>query len=435
VDLNWTIEVVVGLFVSSVMIAVVILSYLKLRHIKARSLFYIRLSFILTGVYFLLEAISDILLNLFLARFYHLLFPLIVITFLIGVTYSRKETVYSLSLILICLLVPIFYIFTFIPDSFQIILAPDFGYLKIIEKGMFDLLISLCYFLIAVLSFYWAFLIWRNTPFLYKKEATILVLALTIIFPFAIIAYLFTFWHTTFVILSDITLVLGWYVMIYAITKEPKLLYILPFTVHRISIKDRDGNLLFDHDWSESDINENVFTGFLNAVQLLSEEVMHIGRLLDVNLQEGILIVYNSKYITVGLVSSKSSKLLRDCVRNFSHDFEEQFEYLLKTSNKDMKKYEPAYLLIDKHFSNFPYRIISDKHHPLLLSVKNSKIPLQIDDRYNEIFKNDEEVEKIKAELIRFPVSSHDDFIDLYEELKDEKDVDFDKEDEVKSED
>ena len=128
-------------------------------------------------------------------------------------------------------------------------------------------------------------------------------------------------------------------------------------------------------------------------------------------------------------------QLLRDCVRNFTHDFEEQFEYLLKTSSKDMKKYEPAYNLIDRHFSNFPYRIISDKHHPLLISVKNGKIPLQIDDKYRDIFKDNEEIEKIKAELIRFPISSHDDFLKLYEELKDEKEVDFDAEDEKKAED
>ena len=100
-----------------------------------------------------------------------------------------------------------------------------------------------------------------------------------------------------------------------------------------------------------------------------------------------------------------------------------------------MKKYEPGYNLIDRHFSNFPYRKISDKHHPLLISAKNSKIPLQIADKYYDIFKDDEEIEKIKAELIRFPISSHDDFLKLYEELKDEKEVDFEKDDEEQSED
>ncbi len=66
----------------------------------------------------------------------------------------------------------------------------------------------------------------------------------------------------------------------------------------------------------------------------------------------------------------------------------------------------------------------------MLLSAEYCKIPLQIDDTYYKIFKGDKEVEKIKAELIQFPISSHDDFLELYEELKDEKEVDFEKEDE-----
>ena len=434
-ELNWTIEVIVGLFVSSVLLTAVILSYFKLKHLKIKSLFYLRLSFFFSAMYFLFEAIADLFLNLFLAGFYNSLYPIIILSFLVGITYSKKESIYSVSLILICFLVPIYIILAFLPGTFKIIVVSGFNYQKIISNELFDIIVVIFYAITVVLGYYWSFLVWRNTPFLYKKEAFLIVLSLMIIVPFSIILYLFTLLHPTFIILSDITFALGWYVIIYAITKEPKLLYILPFTVYRISVKDRDGSPLFDHDWSESNINEKVFAGFTNAVQLMSEEVMQIGGILDINLQEGILIVYNSKFITVGLVSSKSSTLLRDCVRNFTHDFEEQFEYLLKTSSKDMKNYDPAYSLIDKHFSNFPYRIISDKHHPLLISVKKSKIPLQLDDKYLDIFKDNEELEKIKAELIRFPISSHDDFLKLYEELKDEKEIDFEKEDEEQSED
>ncbi len=43
---------------------------------------------------------------------------------------------------------------------------------------------------------------------------------------------------------------------------------------------------------------------------------MHVGGILDINLNEGILIVTRNKYITVGLLASKASKLLRDCVNN-----------------------------------------------------------------------------------------------------------------------
>jgi len=304
VDLNWTIEVIVGLFVSAVILTAVILSYLKLKHLKIKSLFYLRLSFLLSALYFLFEAIADLFLNLFLASFYNSLLPLVVLSFLIGITYSKKESIYSVSLILICFLVPIFVISAFLPGTFEIIVVSGFNYQKIISSELFDLLISIFYVITAVLGYYWGFLIWQNTPFLYRKEASLLVLTLMIVFPLAIIFYLFTILHTTFIVLSDIIFALGWYLIIYVITKEPKLLYILPFMVYRISVKDRDGSPLFDPDWSESNINEKIFTGFTNAVQLFSEEVMQIGGLLDINLQKGILIVYNSKSVTVGLVAS-----------------------------------------------------------------------------------------------------------------------------------
>jgi hypothetical protein len=293
--------------------------------------------------------------------------------------------------------------------------------MKLVSVGLFDIFVSIFAAILGLLFFYWGILIWRNTPFLYKKEAFLFFFGASILTILSVIFYIFVFLHQSFVILSDLTLVASGCFVIYAITKEPKLLYILPFTLNRIIVKDHDGYPLFNHDWSESNINDNIFTGFINAVQIMSEEVMNIGGLLDINLQEGILIVYTSKFVTIGLVASKSSTLLRDCLRNFTHDFEVQFEYLLKASSTDPKKYESAYLLIDKYFSNFPYRLIPDKKHPILISAKTGKIPLQIDDKYYQIFKNDEDLEKIKAELIRSPVSSHDDFLDLYKELKDEE--------------
>jgi hypothetical protein len=92
-----------------------------------------------------------------------------------------------------------------------------------------------------------------------------------------------------------------------------------------------------------------MFTGFINAIQLMSKEVMNIGGLVDINLERGILILQDSELITVGLIASKSSKLLRDTLVNFSDDFEQQFERQLKQKISDRSQYDPAYLLIDKY--------------------------------------------------------------------------------------
>ena len=109
------------------------------------------------------------------------------------------------------------------------------------------------------------------------------------------------------------------------ITNEQKILFIFPFTLHRILVRDKSGYLLFDHDWSKSKINEQVFTGFLNAIQLMSAEVINLGGLLDIDLKEGFLMIHESHYISVGLVSTKTSKFLRNSLTHFIEDFEEEF--------------------------------------------------------------------------------------------------------------
>ncbi|MBA7654174.1 hypothetical protein ES703_62050 [subsurface metagenome] len=149
---------------------------------------------------------------------------------------------------------------------------------------------------------------------------------------------------------------------------------------------------------------------------------MNMGGLLDIQLDDGILILHESENITVGLITSKSSKLLRYSVTNFTCDFENKFEKILKEGNKDMREYESAHELIEKYFSNFPSRIISHKRKPLLLTERLLKLPLTLDTDLKKIFKDEEEFNFIKSEIYRTPESTAAGFISLYKELKNELD-------------
>jgi hypothetical protein len=215
-------------------------------------------------------------------------------------------------------------------------------------------------------------------------------------------------------------MIIGLIIINLAFLREPKLLFILPFKIYRIVVKDKNGHPLYDHDWSETEISETIFTGFLNAVQLMSEEVMHIGGLLDINLEDGILILKESENITVGLVASKSSKLLRDSVINFTNDFETKFKRELKSSVTKMSQYDAAFELIEKYFSNFPYSIIKSKKQCLLLTGKHAKIPLELENKLRQIFPDEDEFEAIKTELLKTPLSFSSEFTKFVEEMRDE---------------
>ena len=422
--LNWTIEVIIEIIVSVLVIITALLTYFEPRTKKVKCLFYIRLGLYFMAFYFIFDAISILTLNLVFARVYNfMIFPSVVFL-TIGINYIVKETFFSTFLIIIFSMGVFFFYLAFLPNSVQITIEAGKSTTDI--TGLYELVSDLYTLLFAAIFFYWGLKIYLNAPFLIKKEALIFLIGSIIISPLTLGGYMFYYifpnLELLFVLISDILLAVGSLIIIISIMIEPKLLYILPFTLYRILVKDRKGFPLFDHDWSLSQIPENIFTGFINAVQLMSQEVMHMGGLLDINLQEGILIVHESKNTTVGLVSSKSSKLLRESLINFTLDFEKMFEKELKESNTDMKKYESAYELIEKYFSNFPYKIIKSKKQAILLAAKYTKIPLVLENNLKQIFTTEKEYEDIKKELLKSPISMYSDFLKLYDELKDEID-------------
>ena len=419
--LNWTPEVIVEIFTSITIFIAVLLTYFEPRTKKIRSLFFIRMSLIFMGLYFVFDLLANLFLSTTLARLYPImLFPTSMF-FIIGINFMIKETINSIILILAFGAGVLLCYLAFQPDviGFEF----EWGYLNVNPVGMFEVLEDFLTFLLFIPVFYWGLKTWLNAPVLIRKEALIFFIGIIIAAPITLVVFLFYYWDPSFILYSDITLSLGVFIMCIAIYKEPKILYILPFSVYRIFVKDRNGNPLFDHDWSESDINESIFTGFINAVQIMSEEVMKIGGLVNIDLAEGILILNESEYITVGLVASKSSKLLKDALIGFTKDFEVNFQRNLKKSIRDKKEYATAYSLIEKYFSNFPSKLIKSRKEPLLLMSKYKELPLALEKELRDIIGDESKFQMIKEELMNSPYGVLPTFFNLYDELKDKPDT------------
>ncbi len=418
--LNWNPQAIIEIIVGIIVMVAGILTYFEPKTKKIKSLYFIRLGIIFMSLFFLVSSIAILYLNTIIYRIGVLMLIPTSVFFIIGINYIIKETFNSITLIIAFCLGILYCYLALNPNS--VIIKMQFGFLNLDMRGLFEVIGDFITVLLGVEVFYWGLKTWLNTPFLIKKEAFIFFIGLVFISVITLIIYSFYYWDPIFILFSDISLGIGILIFIIAIMVEPKLLYILPFTIHRIIVKDKEGFPLYDHDWSESNINETIFSGFLNAVQLMSEEVMDIGGLLDINLEEGMLILRESELITVVLVASKSSKLLRDSVVKFTEDFEKKFERELKLSIKEMVQYEGAYELIEKYFSNFPYKIIKNKKHPLLLTGKFANIPLELDNKLKKIFTTEEEYEAIITELLKSPVSVYSEFLNLYNELINETD-------------
>ena len=418
--LNWTPEVIVEIFTSANILLATLLMYITPRTKNIKSLSYIRFGLFFMGMLFTLDLLANFFLNTLLSRICGLmLFPSAVF-FAIGINYTIKETANSPFLIITIGLGVLYCYIAFQPGAIGF--EFEGGYLSVNWIGLYELMGSIFIFFVGSASFYWGLKTWMNAPFLIKREAFIFFIGTVINGPLTLILYLLYYWNPIFILFAYATTGLGNLFICLGILKEPKLLYILPFTVNRLVVRDREGNLLFDHDWSHSSLNESIFIAFLNTVQLMSEEVINLGGLLDFKLEEGILTVYESKLISVGLVASKYSKLLRECVLQFTRDFEQKFERELKKGVKDITQYEGAFELIEKYFSNFPSHFITSRKQPLLLSSKYTKRVGKLDNKLRKMFPDEKEYENIRNEIQMSPIGFVHSFFSLYDQLKDEID-------------
>ncbi|MHA1104724.1 MAG: hypothetical protein ACTSPN_03280 [Promethearchaeota archaeon] len=414
--LNMNPEGLIDLITGVVILITALITYTSPKTKKIISLFYIRLGIISMGIFIICEAVSSLFLIEYLSVVSMFFVILSLIFIIMGVNYTLKESYMSLGLLIAIAASSLLIYLAFQPGVVKIVNSNN--YMTVRWQGLFSLIgDGLVLYLIGYI-FYWGIKTWLNAPFLIKKEANFFFLGIIIFCPITSIFYILIYINGLMLIIADVCLIIGLVIFIIATEREPKLLYILPFKIHRIIVKDRQGFPLFDHDWSESKITEKIFTGFINAVQLMSEEVMNIGGLLDINLQKGILIVYESDNLTVGLVSSKSSKLLRDSVVKFTRDFESKFKTQLEKSIHDMEKYETASELIEKYFSNFPFHVISSRKQPLLLSSKYLKKVGEFDNKLKELFPDEKEYENIKNELQKTPIGIFPEFLSLYDDLK-----------------
>ncbi len=418
--LNLTAEVITDFTLTIIGIVFMIITYIKPKTKKLTSLNYIRLAIFSFSVFIFFDGLSILYVSKFLGIITGFILIPLTLSLVVGVTYITKESFYSYGFIVVVGLSVLFLYLGFQPNA--IIIQIQEGNIWLLWTGLFSSIAMILSAITTVYIFYWGIKTLKNAPFLIKKEAYLFFLGIFFGSVVAMIFYILYLIEPFYILGSNISLLIGILIITLSVMIEPKLLYILPFIVYRIVVKDREGYPLFDHDWSKSEISENIFTGFINAIQLMSEEIMNIGGLLDIQLKDGILILHESENITVGLITSKSSKLLSSSVTNFTRDFENKFEKILKEGNKDMKEYESAQELIERHFSNFPSRIITNKRKPLLLTEKLLKLPLALDNALKTIFKDEKEYNFIKSEIYRTPESTAAGFISLYKELKKEFD-------------
>jgi len=415
--LNWTPEGIFYILAGSILLILAIVIFKSPKTKKIISVKYLATSILFASAYNFLVFFSILFLSELITIIYNLTFIGTALFFVMAMNFIMKDRIYSTSLLIVITVSSLIVFLAFQTPVISIVVVS--GFYTTLTTGYFFFFSELLASFVILKAFYWGIKTFLYSPPLIKKEATIFFLGVTIMSIITLFIYYLYFFIPIFLIIFPVVSSLGFSIFTIAFIIEPKLLYILPFEINRILVKDREGFPLFDHDWSESTISDSIFSGFINAVQIMSEEVINKGGILDIILSDGILILRESEFITVGLIASKPSKLLRESLIHFSDEFESKFMRLLKSKCKEMDKYDGAYLLLDKFFSNFPSKLVSDKDIPLYLTMKYKGLPPELENKMKEIFANEQEYEEMKKEILTYPEAAAWHFLKFYEENRD----------------
>ncbi|HME56452.1 MAG TPA: hypothetical protein VKM55_29905 [Candidatus Lokiarchaeia archaeon] len=146
--------------------------------------------------------------------------------------------------------------------------------------------------------------------------------------------------------------------MAYAYSREPKLLFVLPFTAIRLTVLETAGGIpLFTHTWNRQEklADENLFSGFLQAISEFLQESLQSGAMQEIRVAEAVILTQRSPDYPVAcvLVATRPTRSLRDGLKSFSDRFCGEFNACFVTLN-DTSQFNEAEKLVTACFPHVP---------------------------------------------------------------------------------
>lgn len=211
----------------------------------------------------------------------------------------------------------------------------------------------------GLLLAYYLFKIYRVAPFKLKKYTFLSFIGgilFGIVTPILVII--------NFILDQDsgLSILLGSIGMLTIVTtvfiKNPKLAFILPFKVMRLSVVNSgSGTLLFSHNWKsgkeikDDDIVSMMFQGIITILK----ESLGKGDLQELNLENAVVIAQKSIQFPIVyiLIATSTSKSLRNGLNSFIKHFELKFFNMIENAI-DLSVFSSASKIVLQSFSFLP---------------------------------------------------------------------------------
>jgi hypothetical protein len=276
---------------------------------------------------------------------------------IIFIELSRKEHVSPLKITIIFAMEFILLTVTFfLPESENYNVIQGYG---VHNKGILRIVqvIWLLYFVFQY--FIWSVQIWRKAPLNFKRLVNWLLFGSTLFSIITGLMYAIGGFIRIFNSLAFFTNGIGAFITIIVILKDPKIIYILPFTAYRVLVVDtKEGIALFRYDWAElGKVEENIFSMVLQAVGSVLDEILKKGEVREIHMDRAVLLVQHDKRYPIAsvLVTSKSTKSLRYSLKTFNDQFISNF-YTDEIDIHEVSQFKDASILVEKIFDFVPER-------------------------------------------------------------------------------
>jgi len=150
----------------------------------------------------------------------------------------------------------------------------------------------------------------------------------------------------------------GVFMVAYSYSREPKLLFVLPFTALRLTVLETESGLpLFTHTWNRLGnlADEDLFSGMLQGISIIVRQSLKRGDVQEIRVADAIIIAFRNPDYPVAyvLVATRPSRSLRDGLKLFAERFCGEFHDCFATAS-DADQFNGAENLVTSCFPHVP---------------------------------------------------------------------------------
>ena len=433
--LNWTPLVIANFIIGSLSLVLGLWSLRYSENVKNKTIKYLKATWITMGIFFYMEAVSNLFLDLFLGRIYGIIGFVVMALLIIAISYNYRDRFLSIWLLITIAFGIITVYLAFTQPNVAKIEMID-GYYRIVWTGLFEIL-----FMSIIIVFSFSYLAWLAvtlfySPYVLRKYAFYAFISLVFQLTFSI----FLFFFIKAVVWSIVIATIGLLIRSYVIHENPGLFYILPFKAYRLTVLNKNGDILIKYVWSRTSSIDLIYEILASTESTTIEKMKNISMLSEESIEKSPrklklheivnelkypkgykishnkgnenvtlemkypeILIYEGRSIIVKFEVSKITHFLRDLIEQFVNEFEFQFGEDLDKFPVEKEKHEEAYQLMEKYFFMFPSTIVTSPKESFLISSESFRIDEELETKIRELFPDEEDFNFVKDEIQRAP--------------------------------